>query len=189
MMTLAQTTAPTSPSSGTIIAILIAILVVVALVAWALYRQRSRGMRERFGPEYDRIVEQTGSRARAERELAERKHRHDAYDIRPLTPGARARYADEWRAIQARFVDQPEDAVREADRLIVAVMRDRGYPVDDGSRRLDDLSVEHADVLDNYRTARRIAARNERHEAATEELRQATVSYRALFDDLLEAHR
>jgi hypothetical protein len=183
---LAQTTATGDLSTGTIIAIVIAVVLIVAVIALTVPRQRSQRLKERFGPEYDRTLDRTGSQARSERELAAREQRHQKLDIRPLTPGARTRYSEEWRTIQARFVDDPSLAVTEADRVIVEVMRDRGYPVDDSvSQRVDDLSVDHASVIDNYRVARDIARRNARHEASTEELRRATVSYRTLFEDLL----
>lgn len=179
---LAQATTD-GPTTGTLIAIAIVIIVLIAIAAIAV-RMRSRRLRERFGPEYDRTVEQAGSRERAETELEKRERRHRELDIRPLAPAVRSRYVDEWRVIQDRFVDDPSSAVNDADRVIVAVMRDRGYPVDDPVQRVNDLSVEHAAVIDNYRSARAIAARNARREASTEELRRATVSYRTLFEDL-----
>jgi hypothetical protein len=180
---LAQTATPTTSPTWIIVAIVV--LVVVAIVVIATQRRRSQALRDRFGPEYDRTVRTTGSQQRAEAELAQRQKRYKHLDIRPLTPGARDRYADSWRSVQGRFVDEPGVAVGEADRLVNEVMRDRGYPPDDPQNRMDDLSVEHATVLGNYRTATAIAQRNARGEATTEELRVALVSYRALFADLL----
>lgn len=183
---LAQSTATGGLNTGTIVAIVIIAVLVIALIAVVTMRQRSQRLRDRFGPEYEREVERTGSPNRAERELEARERRYKKLDIRPLTPGARQRYSDEWRAIQARFVDDPSGAVTEAERVLEQVMRDRGYPLDaDPSRRVEDLSVEHSAVIDNYRLASDIARRNQRHEASTEELRRATVSYRTLFEDLL----
>lgn len=183
---LAQANVPTDSSTSTWIIVAIVVLVVVVL-AIVVQRRRSKALRERFGPEYDRAVRTSGSPQRAETELAQREKRYRKLDIRPLTPGARGRYAESWRLVQAHFVDEPAAAVGDADRLVGEVMRDRGYPVDDAQHRMDDLSVEHAAVLDNYRSATAIARRSERGEASTEELRQAMVSYRALFADLLGA--
>jgi hypothetical protein len=183
---LAQSTATGGLSTEAIVAIVIVALIVIALVAVVAMRRRSQRLRERFGPEYEREVARTGSPTRAEQELEARERRYKKLDIRPLTPGAKQRYAEEWRSIQARFVDDPSAAVAEAERVLEQVMRDRGYPLDsDPARRVEDLSVEHAAVIDNYRVASDIARRNERREASTEELRRATVSYRTLFEDLL----
>lgn len=184
---LAQTST-TALGSGAWIAIAVAVVIVVLLAALAVRRQRSAGLRKRFGPEYDRTLAATGSRNRAEAELERREKRVRALDIRPITPGARARYTESWRAIQSRFVDDPRGAVADADALLTDAMRDRGYPVDtDPDRRMADLSVEHAAVIDNYRTATAIARRSEAGSASTEDLRQAMVSYRSLFADLVGA--
>lgn len=184
-MLLAQTPPVDTTSPTTWIIVAIVVIVIVAILGVVASRRRSQTLRTRFGPEYDRTVEETGSRQRAEAELAARQQRAKKLDLRELTPGARDRYADAWREVQARFVDRPGDAVRDADRLITDVMRDRGYPVDDLNRRYEDLSVDHAAVLDNYRTANDIAQRNARGETSTEDLRQAMVAFRALFADLL----
>lgn len=171
--------------STTWIIVAIVVVAIVVVLAVVMQRRRSTALRDKFGPEYDRTVRSTGSPQRAEAELAAREKRHRKLDIRPLTPGARDRYAGSWRSVQSRFVDEPGAAVGEADRLVNEVMADRGYPMDDAQQRMDDLSVEHARVLDNYRTATAIAQRNARGEATTEDLRQAMISYRALFADLL----
>jgi hypothetical protein len=172
-------------SSGTIVIIVIAIIVVVAAIAGVVYTTRRRQLQQRFGPEYDRMVEQTGSRSKAEAELASRQRRVAGLDIRPLDPAARARYAQDWAAVQERFVDAPQDAVMAAQRLVMTVMKDRGYPTEGGDQVLADLSVDHANVLDHYRAAYGISQRAADNAASTEDLRQAMIHYRALFEDLL----
>jgi hypothetical protein len=172
--------------AGLLIAILV-VLVLLALLAFFAGRQRrSRKLQDTFGPEYDRTVEEAGDRRAAETELEERAERRQGFDIVPLEPEARARYMEAWRHTQAQFVDEPAEATREADRLITSVMRDRGYPVDDFDQRAADLSVDHPQVVDDYRAAHAIAAANDRSEASTEDLRQALVHYRSLFEELLE---
>ena len=172
--------------AGLLIAIIV-VLVLLALLAFFAGRQRrSRKLQETFGPEYDRTVEQAGDRKAAEAELKERAERRGGFDIVALEPEARARYVEAWRHTQAQFVDEPAEATREADRLITSVMRDRGYPVDDFDQRAADLSVDHPQVVDDYRAAHTIAVANDRSEASTEDLRQALVHYRSLFEDLLE---
>jgi hypothetical protein len=163
-------------------AVVVACLLIAAL---ALRGRRRRALQERFGPEYDRAVDATGDRRAAEAELREREERHEELDIRELTPAARDRYFDEWRVVQARFVDTPGDAVNEADRLVQQVMRDRGYPVDDFETRSDAVSVDHPHLVENYRAAHGVWAANERGEATTEDLRQSLVHYRSLFEELL----
>ena len=172
--------------TGLLVAILIvlALLVVLALVAGR--QRRSRRLKERFGPEYDRTVAEAGGRKAAESQLEERTARRERLDIVPLDPADRTRYLEAWRQTQARFVDEPAEATREADRLITSVMRDRGYPIDDFEQRAADISVDHPQVVDDYRAAHAIAAANERSEASTEDLRQALVHYRSLFEELLE---
>jgi predicted nucleic acid-binding protein len=172
--------------AGLLVAILV-VLVLLALLAFFAGRQRRRRkLQETFGPEYDRTVSETGDRRAAEAELQERTERREQFDIVPLEPEARARYVEAWRHTQAQFVDEPAEATREADRLITAVMRDRGYPVDDFEQRAADISVDHPQVVDDYRAAHAIAVANDRSEASTEDLRQALVHYRSLFEDLLE---
>jgi FtsZ-interacting cell division protein ZipA len=170
-----------------VILIVLALLVVLALVASR--QMRSRRLRERFGPEYDRTVAEAGDRKQAESQLQERTERRQQLDIVPLDPADRDRYVEAWRQTQARFVDEPAEATREADRLITDVMRKRGYPIDDFEQRAADISVDHPQVVDDYRAAQAIAAANERSEASTEDLRQALVHYRSLFEDLLEVGR
>lgn len=168
----------------------LAIFVVVALLVvagWLLMRRRSEKLRQRFGPEYGRAVEEAGGKRRAEAELESRHKRVESLHIRPLASDERERFEANWRTTQARFVDGPGQAIGEADRLVREVMQTRGYPVGEFEQRVADLSVEHGNVVTNYRAARRIALANETEQATTEDLRQAMVHYRALFDDLLAA--
>ncbi|EWM67916.1 secreted protein [Micromonospora sp. M42] len=146
---------------------------------------RRRALRERFGPEYDRVVAEQDSRGAAERELRERERRHAELELTPLSPESRARYAAAWEELQVRFVDSPAETVGEADELVSRLIAERGYPTGDFSDQIAHLSVEHARTLTHYRDAHEIRQRNERGEAGTEDLRQALVHYRALFADLL----
>jgi predicted nucleic acid-binding protein len=172
--------------TGLLIAILV-VLVLLALLAVVAGRQRrSRKLKDKFGPEYERTVEEAGDRRSAEAELQDRTQRRERFEIVPLDPEARVRYIEAWRHTQAQFVDEPVEATREADRLITSVMRDRGYPIDDFEQRAADISVDHPQVVDDYRAAQAIAAANDRSEASTEDLRQALVHYRSLFEELLE---
>jgi FtsZ-interacting cell division protein ZipA len=171
-----------------LIVIIVAVIVVVAIVAAALAfskRQRSSKLRERFGPEYERTVNSVGDRSRAESMLEKRQERVEKFHIRDLAPEDQRRFGDAWRSTQARFVDSPSDAIRDAERLVTEVMTARGYPMADFEQRAADISVDHPDVVTNYRAARQVAQANERGEASTEDLRQAMVHYRALFEDLL----
>jgi hypothetical protein len=162
-------------------------IVVIAAIGWFVYQSLSRKRLEsRFGPEYEKTLNAVGSRRGAERELKEREERVEALDIRPLDPAERSRYAEEWRRLQARFVDEPAPAIDGADRLIRDVMQRRGYPVGDFERRAQDLSVNHPIVVQHYRAADSLAASRREGKANTEDLRQALVHYRALFNELLE---
>jgi hypothetical protein len=184
---------------STTAALLITTLVLVAAAVAAFLfarssRDRRRVLQRRFGPEYERAVEEYGGPERAERELAARAKRVRRYQIHELEPADRQHYSETWRAIQARFVDDPSGAVRDADALIGAVMQARGYPEEDFEQRVADLSVEHPNVVQHYRAAQALAEANRQSRASTEELRQAFVHYRALFADLLQpstvvAHR
>jgi hypothetical protein len=168
------------------IIIAVAAVVVVAFVVIGASRsRRTRRLQEGFGPEYDRTVETAGDRKAAERELEERRERREQLEIRELSPAARERYAESWRTVQTRFVDDPGGAVREADRLVQSVMRERGYPTDDFEQRAADISVDHPHVVEHYRAAHGTWSANERGQASTEDLRQSLVHYRSLFDELL----
>ena len=173
-------------TTQTAIVLVAAVVVVVGLLAWTFMRQkRSLALKERFGPEYDHELRERG-RGRAEAELDRRARRVERLSIRPLPPGDRDRYAELWRNEQARFVDDPKSAVHEADHLVEEVMRRRGYPVGEFDQRAADISVDHPLVVENYRAAHDIAARLDRGNVATEDLRQAMIHYRTLFEDLLE---
>ncbi|MFF4614755.1 hypothetical protein [Nonomuraea jabiensis] len=173
----------------TLIWVAVVAVVAVALVAvgYLVLQQRRRDhLRERFGPEYERIVAEHDNRREAEQELLDRERRHAELDLHPLTEQSRDTYANRWTEVQERFVDAPGFAVTEADQLVTAVMAERGYPTEDYEERLSTLSVGHAKTLDHYRTAHEISGRAARKEASTEDLRQAMVHYRALFEELLQ---
>jgi hypothetical protein len=154
-------------------------------VAAAASRRRRHHLQDRFGPEYDRTVEGAERRRHAERELREREERHDELQLHPLSEASRQRYTQQWQEMQSGFVDRPQVAVADADRLITDLMRERGYPVDDFETRSDLVSVDHPDVVENYRTAHGIAVRTVEGRTSTEDLRQAVISYRALFEEML----
>jgi hypothetical protein len=164
----------------------IAVIVIVAVLWLTMSRRRSQQLRDRFGPEYEHAVRTEKNVRRAEATLEARAKRVDALHIRPLSPEDSTRFDATWRGVQARFVDDPKGAVTEADRLVGEVMAARGYPLGDFEQRVADISVDHPDVVMNYRAAREIALVHARGQASTEDLRQAMVHYRALFRDLLE---
>jgi hypothetical protein len=166
--------------------IIVGVSAAVAVVLWFVWeRRRHAQLRKRFGPEYDRTVHETGSERRAEAELDARARRVARLQIRTLDEADALRFAEEWRVLQIRFVDEPSAAIAEADRLVGDVMTARGYPLGDFDQRAADISVDHPRVVANYRAARDIARRQGRGEASTEDLRQAVIHYRALFEDLL----
>jgi hypothetical protein len=167
-------------STGAIIGIVIVVIIVLAAVALGAAELRRARLRRQFGPEYDRLAEQLGSRKKADAELASRQRRVEALGIHELSPEQQASYSGDWTAIQERFVDSPAEAVAAADTLIWGVMRDRGYPANDRNASMDALSVYHSDALVGYRQT--VDLRAER--ATTEQLREAMIRYRALFEDL-----
>jgi predicted nucleic acid-binding protein len=170
-----------------IIAVVVALAVLAAIVAYVNSRRRAQ-LQERFGSEYQRTVADRGDQRVAEKELAERERLREKIDVVPLSEDARAKYQESWRAVQTRFVDDPAGAVGDADSLITRVMRDRGYPIEDFDQRAADVSVDHPEVVQNYRAAHDIHLRNEQDGAETEDLRQAFVHYRALFEELVETN-
>lgn len=173
--------------NSTVLLIVIVVLVVViaAVAAYAIRQNQRRQLRQRFGPEYDRTVAESGDQSKAERALEERVKRRKELEIRDLEPDARSRYSESWRAIQTRFVDDPRGAVREADVLVTSVMGDRGYPTEGFEKQAEYVSVDHAGVIENYRSAHAISTADADGRASTDDLRQAMVHYRSLFNELL----
>ena len=175
--------------STTSLVILIGVVIIAAIAAFAfLQKRRTTTLRSRFGPEYDRALSEYGNQWRAEKALERRTERAEKYHVHPLRPEEQQRFTDEWRRTQARFVDDPKLAIREADHLVCEVMRLKGYPIADFDRRTEDLSVDHPLVVRNYRSAHAIAMTEKEGHASTEDLRRAMVYYRELFDELLETH-
>lgn len=169
-----------------LIVAIVAIVLIGAGVWVFAQRRRSERLAERFGPEYGRALEEAGDRKAAERDLAEREKRVSKLDIRRLDPQERDRFGEAWTNVQAQFVDDPSSAIGQADALVQRVMDARGYPVADFEQRASDISVDHPRVVEEYRAAHAIAERHAARGVATEELRQAMIHYRALFEDLLE---
>ena len=170
--------------------IVIAAIVVVGALVWTMnQRKRTEHLTERYGPEYQRTLEATGDKGEAERELQDREERVKEYEIKPLSPGQRDRYVAKWKETQAEFVDDPSGAIAKADALVEDVMGERGYPMGDFEQRSADVSVDHPHVVEEYRAAHAIAERHANGGVETEDLRQAMVHYRALFDDLLETNQ
>lgn len=168
--------------------LIIAVIAILVAVFFAL-STRTKKLRSRFGPEYERTVREQGSTLKAERVLEQREKRIQNLHIRPLNAEEVDRFAGEWRAVQERFVDDPRGAVAEADRLVHRTMQARGYPIaNEFEERAADLSVGHGAVVEHYRVAHEIAARDGRNAATTEDLRLAMKHYRALFEDLLGRH-
>ena len=167
-----------------LVLVVLALLVVAAVMA-ARKKKKREELRGTFGPEYDRTVEDAGSRRKAEQHLEERKERHDSLEIRPLPAARRERYLDRWGHVQAGFVDAPERALDDADTLLIEVLEERGYPVDDFDTRAEMLSVEHADLLDHYRKGHRVVVDAREGRADTESTRQAMLHFRTVFAELL----
>jgi hypothetical protein len=172
--------------TNTIIIVVALIIVVLAAIGWAVVqRRRSLHLQHRFGPEYNRMVTELGGKTKAESELSKREQRVARLNIIPITAVDAARFSNAWSALQGRFVDNPKGVLAEADLLVRELMVKRGYPMGDFELRAADISVDHPDVVKNYRAAQAIAVRDARGEADTEELRKAVVHYRTLFDELL----
>ena len=172
-----------------LIAVAVAVVLVI-VVGVALYMRKRKnttaGLRDRFGPEYDRAVKQHGSERKAEAKLTDRETRVEMLKLRDLDVTERERYLGQWKAVQSRFVDYPKGAVTEADELVCSLMQTRGYPVTDFDQRAADISVDHPQVVENYRSAHDIALRLGRGEASTEDMRTAMIHYRSLFDELVQ---
>jgi hypothetical protein len=170
-----------------VIIIVVVLLAVAGVAALVLARQRrQRQLADEFGPEYERRVNETGDRKQAEKELRERKERHDQHDIRPLQPDERERFRADWQQVQRGFVDDPGGAVEHADALVVTIMRQRGYPIEDGRRRTDDLSVAQPHLVEDYREAQRVTTAHRDGTASTEDLRAAFTAFRSLVEALLD---
>lgn len=168
------------------VVILLVLVVAAALIARELRRRQSLRLRQRFGPEYGRVMSERGDRTKAEAELLAREKRVDRLRLVPLTAEDAAKFGQAWGALQGRFVDNPRGVVVEADRLVRDLMVKRGYPMADFERRAADISVDYPTVVEAYRSARAIVVRDQQGQASTEELRKAVVYYRTLFDELLE---
>jgi hypothetical protein len=175
-----------SLDNPTLILICAVAVLLVAGIAWLAYQaHESKRLKNRFGPEYDAVVRQLGSKAKAEKELKRREERVQKFEIVPLSTADVTRYSQAWTRLQGSFVDDPKGVLIEADRLVRDVMTKRGYPVADFELRAADISVRHPIVVNNYRAAQRIVSLDQRGEASTEDLRKAVVHFRALFDELL----
>lgn len=169
-----------------IIAVIVVLLVVAGIAWFASSRRRTSELREGFGPEYDRALRQGGGRRQAEAELEARRKRVEKLHLKEISPVRAQEYAERWRIVQGRFVDDPAGAIKEADQLCTIVMNERGYPMAEFDQRAADISVDHPTVVSNYRSAHAISEAIDRHDATTESLRQAMVNFRSLFQDLLE---
>lgn len=167
--------------------IALAVVAVIAVVVWqALARRRTGRLQQQFGPEYERALGTTDSKQEAEAELQAREERRRQLEVRPLPQASRDRYLQNWQSVQAQFVDDPRGAVASADSLIQSVMAERGYPIEDFDQRAADISVDHPQVVENYRQGHRLAQASAEGSDSTEDLRQAMRHYRALFDELVE---
>lgn len=170
-------------STIVVIVVVVVLLAAAALLARPLIRRRR--LQGRFGEEYDRVLERHDNRSEAESELMERERRHAELELTPLSAAAHERYTAAWTEVQARFVDEPEKAVRDADELVTALLAERGYPTGDHDEQAAILSIDHSRTLGNYRSAHETHQRIDSGEVSTENLREAMVQYRALFVDLL----
>jgi hypothetical protein len=165
--------------------VLVLVIVGILLAQVFTRRKRSERLQDHFGPEYDHTVQVLGDEKKAQTELEERQKHVKALDIQPLSAAEHEQYVADWAAVQSKFVDEPGQAIVDADRLIMEVMQMRAYPVSDFEQRAADVSVSYPALVSNYRAARDIAQKNVQHQADTEELRQAMIYYRSLFNELL----
>ena len=178
-----------NPLDPKLIVIAVAVILIIAVLAWLYVRKRrstTAGLRQRFGPEYARAVREHGSERKAEAKLTDREKRIEKLNIRELNPMERERFSEQWKSVQSHFVDSPKGAVTEGDDLVSSLMKTRGYPISDFDQRADDISVNHPQVVENYRSAHEIAMRVGKDEATTEDLRTAMIRYRSLFEELVQ---
>ena len=173
-------------STFAVATIVVVVIVAVGVIVWLAANQRSKRLRERFGPEYTRILEETGSKTRAEAKLEKLQKTVEHYKITPLSSEARARFVAGWHKIQSRFVDDPRAALTDADELMQEIMTARGYPMADFKQRAADISVDHPLVVEQYRAGHEISLRHAQGRASTEDMRQAMIHYRALFAELAD---
>ena len=172
-----------------IVLVVAVVILIIAVLTWVYVQKRrstTAGLRQRFGPEYERAVQKHGSEREAEAKLGDRQKRVEKLNIRDLDPIERERFSKQWASVQSRFVDSPKGAVAEADDLVSSLMKTRGYPVSDFDQRTADISVDHPRVVENYRSAHAIALRVGKDEATTEDLRTAMIHYRSLFEELVQ---
>jgi hypothetical protein len=172
-----------------LIALVAAVVVIIAGLAWLYMRKRrttTANLKQRFGAEYERVVQVHGSERKAETKLADREKRVEKFHIRELDPMEHERFSKQWASVQSRFVDSPKGAVTEADDLVSSLMKTRGYPISDFDQRADDISVDHPRVVENFRSAHQIALRVGKDQATTEDLRTAMIHYRSLFEELVQ---
>ncbi len=167
--------------------ILVAVIAVAAIAIFGLMRRRTEHLKERFGPEYNRAVEQSGNKYRAEAKLEKLEKQVKGFSIHALTAEQAARFREKWRSLQGMFVDDPNRALREADVLVADVMKTRGYPLSDFENQAAQLSVDHASVVEHYRAGHRVVLHQD--QASTEDVRQALIHYRSLFDELVGAEQ
>jgi hypothetical protein len=172
-----------------LIVIAVAVVLIIAVFAWLYMRKRrstTAGLRQRFGPEYERAVREHGSERKAEAKLTDLEKRVEKLNIRDLNPMESEHFSEQWKSVQSHFVDSPKGAVTEADDLVSSLMETRGYPISDFDQRADDISVDHPQVVENYRSAHEIAMRVGKDEATTEDLRKAMIHYRSLIEELVQ---
>ena len=172
-----------------LILLAVAVVLIIAMSAWLYLRKRrstTAGLRHRFGPEYERAVREHGSERKAEAKLTDREKRIEKLNIRELNPMERERFSEQWKSVQSHFVDSPKGAVTEGDDLVSSLMKTRGYPTSDFDQRANDISVDHPQVVENYRSAHEIAMRVGKDQATTEDLRTAMIHYRSLFEELAQ---
>jgi len=172
-----------------IVVLIVVVILAVAAFAVIMMQRRKAALRSRFGNEYERAVREHGSEGKAQSALQEREKRVEKFHIRKLDAAERDQYAGRWRQVQSRFVDDPRGAVIDADDTVASLMGALGYPMADFEQRAADLSVDHAHVVDNYRAAHEIAVMHRKGQASTEDLRQAMIYYRSLFEDLLTGRK